>query len=91
MSMFMGLNMFNKFIPPYKVGSCIVFDYSKIDDQTDLEPNLVRGVILRNAIQLGISEILVTTEIFPGVEFASYEVVSFKGLRMSDSYEVPCD
>ncbi len=93
MSILYGYTVYQNYIPPFKEGACIEFDYSKLDVVTREERSgeiPVFGSIVKNVMNEGASDVVLVYEMFPGVYGTSLETIPFYNLRLAKAVEVSC-
>jgi hypothetical protein len=88
-----GSVLYKMYIPPFRQGTCLTFDYFELATGKREEGQMsliVHAEVYYNFISAGESEMLLIFNVMPGVFMAQIERVPFYNLRLAKPAEVDC-
>jgi len=94
-SIYYGLSIYDRYIQPFKTGTCILFDYFDLFERKEGEEkiasNIVVAKIRANIISEGESDLIIVHKSIYGWYFLSEEKIPFYNLRLAKPIEVDCE
>jgi hypothetical protein len=95
-SIYYGLSIYDRYIPPFKTGTCILFDYFDLFEKTGegeekIASKIVIAKIKANNLSEGESDLIIAYKSVYELYFFFEEKIPFYNLRLAKPVEVDCE